>query len=314
MNFFSFKIVFEYRYARSVKICNVFFLIFFVLIGSVSAGELEKPLAKGLEGITIRSMWFSSGTVTLKNGEYRGPAKPGSSSEIVVKLTDKRALGEVNGKEAAVVVLATDPGGSGTFYDIVLLFMRSAEWSYADAARLGDRVRVHSVTINNNEIIIDMTEHGSGDALCCPTKDVTRRFTVQADYLAAVREARHGSQDTAIIGPVWQWVRTNYNNDTALVRPAGAPGFSFQLNPDGTIKVRGDCNSAGGSFVVDNSRLSVTIAHSTMAACPEGSLEGQFIRDLNRTGGFILKDDNLFIDLKQDTGTMVFRIEQDKRK
>jgi hypothetical protein len=57
---------------------------------------------------------------------------------------------------------------------------------------------------------------------------------------------------------------------------------------------------------MNGSKLSVTITHTTMAACPEGSLEGSFLRDLNRANGFLLKNGSLFLDLKLDVGTMEF--------
>jgi hypothetical protein len=51
-----------------------------------------------------------------------------------------------------------------------------------------------------------------------------------------------------------------------------------------------------------------------MAACPEGSLEGPFIRDLNRIGGFLIKNGRLFLDLKLDVGTMEFDQKQKDAK
>jgi heat shock protein HslJ len=208
---------------------------------------------------------------------------------------------------AAAIVLVTDTGGSGMFYDLALLEMRSGEWVYADGVLLGDRVKVHSVGIKDNEIIVSMTAHGPGDAMCCPTQEVTRRFTVQAGHLVAENEAPSGSKDLGIVGTVWQWVKTRYNDGATLTRPADNAGYTLQLNPDGTVEVRADCNRAGGSFTMDGTKLSITITHKTLAACPEGSLEDPFIRDLNRTDGFLIKNGKLFLDLKLDTGTMEFR-------
>jgi heat shock protein HslJ len=200
------------------------------------------------------------------------------------------------------------------FYDLALLEMRPGGWAYADAVHLGDRVKVHSVGIKDNEIIVNMTVHGPGDAMCCPTREVTRRFTVEAGHLVEEHETRPGVQDPGIIGPVWQWVKTRYNDGKTLTRPADSAGYTLQLNSDGTVAVRGDCNRGGGSFTMNGSKLSVTITHTTLAACPEGSLEGPFIRDLNRTGGFLLKNGRLFLDLKLDAGSMEFDKKQKDAK
>ncbi len=291
---------------RSIGISCVLFLIIFALFSWASAGDVKDQAARDLERVTIRSAWFSSGTVTLKNGEYREPTVPGSATETVVKLTDKRAFGLVNGKDAAAIVLMTDAGGSGVFYDLVLLEMRPRGWVYADTVLLGDRVKVHSIGIKDNGIIVSMTAHGPSDAMCCPTHEMTRRFTVQADHLVA----EHGAQDAGPIGPVWQWIHTRYNDDSMLTRPDDAAGYTLQLRLDGTANIRGDCNRGGGTFTMNGTKLSITITHTTIAACPEGSLEGPFIRDLNRAVGFLLKNDRLFLDLKFDSGTMEFHEKQ----
>ncbi len=309
MNYCPFKRSPENQKKWYVSIsCALFFiiLIIFALFSTSSAGDLPDIVARDLEGVTIRSTWFSSGTITLRNGEYRGPAAPGSATETVVRLTDRRAFGLMNGKDAAAIVLVTNPGGSGMFYDLALFETRAGGWVYTDAVLLGDRVKVSSVDIKYNEIIVHMTAHGPGDAMCCPTHEVTRRFTVQADQLVAENEARPGVQAPGIIGPVWQWVRTQYNDGTTLTRPAETAAYTLQLNSDGTVNVRGDCNRGGGSFTMNGNKLSIAITHTTLAACPEGSLEGPFIRDLNRTGGCLIKDGRLFLDLKLDAGTMEF--------
>jgi heat shock protein HslJ len=271
------------------------------------AGGTKAGPAADLREITVRSDRFPSGAVTLKNGQYQEPAVPGAAGTTVVMLTDWRAFGKVNGRDAAAVIIVTDTGGSGTFFDLALLFKREGGWVNVDTLFLGDRVKVHSVDIRDQEVLISMTTHGPGDALCCPTQKNTRRFAVQADRLIAQdAEKQTGIGMHDIVGPVWRWDRTRYNDDTMLTRDADAAGYSLQLKPDGTVQVRGDCNAAGGSFTLEGANLAIAITYTTMAACPDSSLEAPFFRDLNRTGGFILKNDRLFIDLKLGTGTMEF--------
>ena len=269
---------------------------------------LEAYPAADLGAITIRSDRFPSGAVTLRNGEYREFVAAGSAAAMVVKLTDLRAFGAVNGRDAAAVVIVTNTGGSGTFYDLALLVKGEGGWVNVDTYFLGDRVKVHSVGMGKNEISVAMTVHGPGDALCCPTEEVTRRFAVQADRLLAQDgEKRTDIAMHGIVGPVWRWVRTRYGNDTALTRPAEAAGYTVQLRPDGTVHVRGDCNVSGGSFTLKNNDLAIAVTYSTRVACPEGSLEDAFIRDLNRTGRCMVRNGGLSLDLKLDAGTMEFR-------
>lgn len=295
---------------KTTLACAGCVLLLTLLVPFVMAGAGETPCGPAAEfgGITVRSSQFPSGTVTLTNGEYREPAAPGSARGTVVKLTNTCALGTVDGRDAAAVVLVTDPGGSGTFYDLALLIKGKDGWVNVDTVLMGDRIEAHSLDMKDNEIFIRMSTHGPGDALCCPTEEVVRRFAVQGDRIVAKgEEQRPGVREQEIIGPVWQWVRTQYSNDTALTSPADTPGYRFQMRQDGTIQVRADCNRGGGSFILNGRSLAITITHTTRAACPEGSLGDTFIRDLNRTGGLSLKDGRLFLGLKYDSGTMEFR-------
>jgi hypothetical protein len=157
-------------------------------IGISIAGEGPGEPDADLGGITVRSDRFPSGTVTLRNGEYHAPAAPGSAVETVVTLTDRRAFGALNGRDAAVVVIVTDRGGSGTFSDLALLIKGGRGWINADTVALGDRVKVRSLGFRDHEVIAAMTVHGPGDALCCPTQEITRRFRIQDDRLVVQRE------------------------------------------------------------------------------------------------------------------------------
>jgi heat shock protein HslJ len=136
-----------------------------------------------LESMTFLSTWFPSGRVTLSHGEYHEAAAPGSASSIVVRLTGKKAFGLVNGRQTGAVVLVTAPGGSGTFYDLALLIKEAEGWVNTDDVLLGDRVKVHSVEIKDNFIVIAMTMHGPVDPMCCPTLEVEKRFAVHGNRL-----------------------------------------------------------------------------------------------------------------------------------
>ena len=264
--------------------------------------------AAALSGITLRSDRFPSGTITLHNGRFRAPAAPGSASELVVQLSDRCAFGALGGREIAAAVVVTDGGGSGSFVDLALLVRGPGGWANVDSTLLGDRVKVHSVEIRDTAILIAMTTHGPGDPQCCPTRETTRRFTIQTDRLVAQEEETATPVgDREVIGPVWRWVRTR-DSEGIRQRPAeAASGYTLQLRPDGTVLVSGDCNVSGGSFTLRNASLDIMITHSTMAACPDGSVEDAFIRDLGRTGRFVMTDGRFVLEMKLGAGTMEFQ-------
>jgi heat shock protein HslJ len=256
------------------------------------------------QSMTYRLKSFPSGIVTLTGGEYRRSAAPGSASEITVKLSDKSALGTVKGEETGAVILVISSGGTGAFYDLALLSRGAKGWENSDTIFLGDRVALQSVQIENNLIVIDMKTHGTNDPMCCPTLEMRKRFAVKGNRLAPVTEDT-AVGEPAIIGVVWQWVQTLYNNDTKTA-PAKPENYTVQFLEDGKLKVKADCNLKGGTYSTEGKKLSITITHSTMAACETGSLEDRFVRDLAAGTIFFLQDGYLYLDMKYDTGTMKF--------
>jgi len=273
-----------------------------ILARFMMAIEVEAPAE--LESMPFLSSWFPSGKVTLSGGVYRKPAAPGSATEIVVRLSDKRAFGLINGRETGAVVLVTETGGSGTFYDLALLSKEAAGWVNTDAVPLGDRVKVHAIEIAGDGIVVPMKTHGPGDPMCCPTLEVEKRFAVQGNRLLISAEVAK-AEEPQITGPVWQWMQTLYNDDRKAV-PVDPENYTLLFREDGSLNVKADCNLKGGTYNTDGKHIAIEITHSTMAACPEDSLEDEFVRNLTAGAIFFFSDNDLYLDLKYDTGTMKF--------
>jgi heat shock protein HslJ len=113
------------------------------------------------------------------------------------------------------------------------------------------------------------------------------------------------AESQAVVGVEWRWMGTRYNNDTET-RPADPGRYTIRLEPDGLLRVRADCNAAGGRYRIESSRLAIEITHSTMAACGPDSLEGVFRRDLSAVTAYSLKDGQLYLNLQYDSGTAEF--------
>ena len=264
---------------------------------------LSAPVSADPAAMTYRSSWLESGQVTLAQGVYRAPAAPGSAAELVVRLTDRQAFGTLDGKDAGAVVLVTQAGGTGTFYDLALLTPEANGWVNHEVVPLGDRVDIHALAIRDNQVVVDMTTQGPQDPMCCPTLRVQRRFAVHDGQLVAAGESVVAPPPAGLVGPVWQWVQTLYNNDSKAIPPQ-PENFTVQFSADGTVNVRADCNRKGGRYSGNGQQIAIEITYSTRAACPDGSLEEQFVRDLIGGAIWFLRNGDLYIDLKYDTGTM----------
>jgi heat shock protein HslJ len=108
-----------------------------------------------------------------------------------------------------------------------------------------------------------------------------------------------------LVGVEWRWQRSLYNNDTQNA-PAESDRYTLILKPDGKVNIRADCNRGGGTYALDGNKISIAITHTTRAACPPGSLGQANILDLNGVAGWFVKEGDLYLDIKFDTGTMKF--------
>lgn len=299
------KVIFRRGGNVRIETVQKLFLLFALLYfgyGLAQAGESHEI---NFDKIVFLSSWTKSGKVHFSNGEYREPVAPGSGSELIVKLTDQKAFGKLDGKEAGGVIVVTDLGSSGSFYDLALLVKDPQGWINQEVVFLGDRVKIHSLAIKNNEIVVDMTTQGPGDPMCCPTRQAVHQFVLRNNRLVIMAEEVIGRTHPRLISSEWKWQQSIYNNDTKAMPPS--PGnYTLKLLPDGKVSIRADCNLGGGVYKLEEERISIQITHTTRAACPPESLEQTYIRDLNGAVIYSLKADVLYIDLKYDTGTMKF--------
>src|SRR5262245_25097047 len=124
------------------------------------------------------------GVVQLDNGSFRTSAAPGSASEIFVGLTPHVVYGELDGQSVAAVVLVTTAGGSGTFFELAVMAVGTTAPRNIATVVLGDRVRLLSLGLRNNEITVDLVRAGPDDSLCCPTRRLLERYELRGFRLS----------------------------------------------------------------------------------------------------------------------------------
>lgn len=156
--------------------------------GSLVADYLVKQQSAKLDPVMLANIEYmseftQSGMAPLTDGEYREQAAPGSATETVVTLTGHIAHGQLNGQDAAAVILVTDPGGSGTFYDLAVVLEQDGAPVNVATTLLGDRVQIKALSIAGNEIVVEMVTHGPDDAMCCPTQDAVQTYMLEGQEL-----------------------------------------------------------------------------------------------------------------------------------
>jgi heat shock protein HslJ len=121
------------------------------------------------------------------------------------------------------------------------------------------------------------------------------------------RKAGSEAEDSGFVGTTWQWEAfqdTAEINDITVPEPAK---YTLTLNPDGTASIQADCNQVSWTYELEGSSLTFnTLGPSTLAFCGEESLDQQYLALLGETVTYVTDGGNLFLNLKLDSGNMVF--------
>lgn len=102
----------------------------------------------------------------------------------------------------------------------------------------------------------------------------------------------------------WQWIAFSGEQEPFTVEAPAS--YQVTFNEDGTVAIVADCNNAAGSYTDDDGALAITVGPMTMAACPEGSRSDQFVQLLSSAAGYFMVEEQLYINLMDDTGILRF--------
>lgn len=108
-----------------------------------------------------------------------------------------------------------------------------------------------------------------------------------------------------LTGTEWQLQQIQYSDDTLIV-PNNSENYTVSFMEDGQLAVKADCNQVLGQFEGSDSMLAITLGPSTLAACGPDSVDTEFTQALSNAALYFFQDDDLFIDLASDSGTMQF--------
>jgi heat shock protein HslJ len=107
-----------------------------------------------------------------------------------------------------------------------------------------------------------------------------------------------------LTGVTWMWVRSV--TPVEVIAPSDPAGYTFELGADGRASVRADCNRGSGAYTLDGPALHFGPVAITRMACPPGSLDDRFLKQLGGAAHTFWQGDTLMIDLVADSGTMRF--------
>ena len=130
--------------------------------------------------------------VSLKDGEYKTPLRPGNEEDIKKYLSvriEKYGIFEPKLLPPfAVVILSESFGGSGNFLEMTALVNEDGKIIQTNSIELGDRVVIKDLRFERGLILfrdrtkdfiyLTLLRHKENDPSCCPTEEETLCFTL----------------------------------------------------------------------------------------------------------------------------------------
>lgn len=108
-----------------------------------------------------------------------------------------------------------------------------------------------------------------------------------------------------LVGTVWLWQQTQ-DNSGQVITPPDPTRYTLEFMADGSVAVQADCNQGSGSYTASDNTLDIGQLITTLMACPAGSQDTEFLRQLDEVVSYLFKDGNLYLELPVDVGSMEF--------
>jgi heat shock protein HslJ len=107
---------------------------------------------------------------------------------------------------------------------------------------------------------------------------------------------------------LWLWQDTLMNDGARRV-PRSPQNYTIRFVGEGRVEVRADCSRGAGRYRAHaDGAILIGDFTTPRAACPTGSLDAEFLRDLENARRYSFSDSGeLWLGLGRDSGSMRFR-------
>ena len=162
----------------------------FKFIEKTAGGDLsEAQILEQLKNADHLCYGFWGGNkVKFTDGIYEEKIA-GSAIKPYCKIDEDFVVyGDFNGDnlKEAVLVIASNGGGSGTFIEMEVFINENGRMVFADKAMIDDRARINSLKIEKGAIVLDFIGHGQGEPMCCPATAMIWRWKFENGKLVNI--------------------------------------------------------------------------------------------------------------------------------
>lgn len=136
----------------------------------------------------------------LKNMEYITPSLEQpvklidgvfNEGDTTVSLLPETAIGDLNGDQVddAVVLLAVNSGGTGNFVSLSVVASLDGQFHQVGSVLIDDRPLIKSLTILDNEVVLEATIHGLSDPMVSPSLEVRQTYKLLENNLVVMSQS-----------------------------------------------------------------------------------------------------------------------------
>ena len=108
--------------------------------------------------------------VALRDGKHEELAAPASAAYRTTAIWGAPVAADLDGDgdQDAVLILATEQGGSGTFYYVAVAELDGGAYTGSPGVLLGDRIAPRNVRFVDGVITVDYAERKPGEPMSAP--------------------------------------------------------------------------------------------------------------------------------------------------
>lgn len=159
---------------------------------------VKKNIPDAKKVTQIKNTYWRSDKVeekrTFNEGQYEFETK--INGESCATCIEKAKIGKIvlgnlsdSEEKEGVAIIYSETGGSGTFVYLNLYVNKNGKMVQSGyPISLGDRVKVHNVSILDKKVVVDLITHGRGEPLCCPTTKEVWEFKLVNNRLKKIKK------------------------------------------------------------------------------------------------------------------------------
>jgi heat shock protein HslJ len=157
---------------------------------------------------------------------------------------------------------------------------------------------------------MDFANGGPAEPAPVPSPEVTSTPTPPAPEPTPTTEVPQPTPTTnpaaGLIGPAWKWSELIEGQPASQTLVPNPESYTLTFFNDATLAFLSDCNSGGGTYLVQGNSLMLELAPLTLVECGPGSLSNQYVELLGTVVSFGFDADRLLLHLADGVSHMVF--------